>query len=77
MTTQPEQDVRWMRLALELAETALYITAPNPRVGCVIVQDESILGQGATQQAGGPHAEVVALRDAAEKTTMFAAQRSM
>lgn len=67
MTAQPEQDARWMRLALELADTSLYVTAPNPRVGCVIVRDESLLGQGATQRAGGAHAEVMALRDAAEK----------
>ena len=67
MTPQAAADARWMRHALALAETSLYITAPNPRVGCVIVRDEVILGQGATQQAGGPHAEVVALRDAAAK----------
>lgn len=67
MTPQAAADARWMRHALALAETSLYITAPNPRVGCVIVRDEVILGQGATQQEGGPHAEVVALRDAAAK----------
>lgn len=67
MTPQAAADARWMRHALALAETSLYITAPNPRVGCVIVRDEVILGQGATQQAGGPHAEIVALRDAAAK----------
>ncbi|NLC37316.1 MAG: bifunctional diaminohydroxyphosphoribosylaminopyrimidine deaminase/5-amino-6-(5-phosphoribosylamino)uracil reductase RibD, partial [Alcaligenaceae bacterium] len=67
MTPQAAADARWMRHALALAETSLYITAPNPRVGCVIVRDEAILGQGATQLAGGPHAEVVALRDAAAK----------
>lgn len=60
----PEADARWMRQALALAETSLYITAPNPRVGCVIVRDEAVLGQGATQQAGGAHAEVVAMRNA-------------
>lgn len=65
---QAADDVRWMQHALALAETSLYITAPNPRVGCVIVHNDAILGQGATQQAGGPHAEVVALRDAASKT---------
>ena len=67
MTFDAEADARWMRHALALAETSLYITSPNPRVGCVIVRDGTILGQGATQQAGGPHAEVVALRDAAAK----------
>lgn len=60
-------DDRWMQHALGLAEASLYITAPNPRVGCVIVRDDVILGQGATQPAGGPHAEIMALRDAASK----------
>jgi len=67
MTAPVDVDARWMRLALELADTSLYITSPNPRVGCVIVRDDTVLGQGATAEAGGPHAEVVALRDAASK----------
>ncbi len=51
--------------ALRLAESALWRTSPNPRVGCVLVgSDGQVIGQGSTQQAGGPHAEVVALRDA-------------
>lgn len=54
-----------MRRALELACQALYLSSPNPRVGCVITAaDGSVLGEGFTQQAGGPHAEVMALRDA-------------
>jgi len=54
--------------ALELAESSFGLTEPNPRVGCVIgFDDGSICGEGATQQAGGPHAEVMALRDAAAK----------
>src|SRR5690606_9817327 len=56
-----------MRRARSLAESVLYITAPNPRVACLIVRDEQLLASGATQQAGGPHAEVVALRQAAER----------
>jgi len=53
-------------LALDLAYQALWLTAPNPRVGCVITAtDGSVLGQGHTQRVGGPHAEVMALRDAA------------
>ena len=67
MTVTAETDARWMRHALALAETSLYLTSPNPRVGCIIVRDEVILGQGATQAAGGFHAEVMALRDAREK----------
>lgn len=52
--------------ALALAEGAFGVTDPNPRVGCVIGdEDGRVLGRGATQQAGGPHAEVMALRDAA------------
>ncbi|MGH8819369.1 MAG: bifunctional diaminohydroxyphosphoribosylaminopyrimidine deaminase/5-amino-6-(5-phosphoribosylamino)uracil reductase RibD [Achromobacter pestifer] len=53
-----------MRRALALAERVLYSTAPNPRVGCVIVRDGQVLGEGATQPPGGPHAEICALRDA-------------
>jgi diaminohydroxyphosphoribosylaminopyrimidine deaminase / 5-amino-6-(5-phosphoribosylamino)uracil reductase len=53
-------------LALHNAGTALSLSNPNPRVGCVIVGPTgSTIGQGHTQQAGGPHAEVMALRDAA------------
>lgn len=51
--------------ALALAETGFGVTEPNPRVGCVIGHaDGRVLGRGATQVAGGPHAEVVALREA-------------
>ena len=51
--------------ALQLATQSLRITSPNPHVGCVVVSSTGhILGQGHTQQAGGPHAEVMALRDA-------------
>lgn len=61
--TEQADDIRWMRRALELAAAALYVTSPNPRVGCVIVRDGRVLGEGATQAVGGPHAEVCALRD--------------
>jgi len=55
-----------MNQALELAAQALFLSNPNPRVGCVITAaDGRVLGCGFTQQAGGPHAEVMALRDAA------------
>jgi diaminohydroxyphosphoribosylaminopyrimidine deaminase/5-amino-6-(5-phosphoribosylamino)uracil reductase len=48
-----------------LSTGSLYVSNPNPRVGCVIsASDGRILGEGRTQQAGGPHAEVMALRDA-------------
>lgn len=54
--------------ALALAQNCLLLTAPNPRVGCVITSaDGQLLGQGHTQKAGGPHAEIMALRDAAAR----------
>ncbi|MGN6526130.1 MAG: bifunctional diaminohydroxyphosphoribosylaminopyrimidine deaminase/5-amino-6-(5-phosphoribosylamino)uracil reductase RibD [Burkholderiaceae bacterium] len=58
----------WL-LTLALAEQATGLTDPNPRVGCLIVSADggAILGQGHTQAAGGPHAEVMALRDAAAR----------
>lgn len=57
---------RHMHQALGLAAQALFLSSPNPRVGCVLVApDGRVVGQGFTQQAGGPHAEVMALRDAA------------
>lgn len=59
-------DVAPMRRALELARTGLGQTSPNPSIGCVIVgRDGRTIGEGRTQAAGGPHAEIVALRDAA------------
>lgn len=54
-----------MSLALESAQETLFLTSPNPHVGCVIVSPENeLLGRGATQQAGSAHAEVMALRNA-------------
>jgi diaminohydroxyphosphoribosylaminopyrimidine deaminase/5-amino-6-(5-phosphoribosylamino)uracil reductase len=60
-------DHEWMSLALQQAEVGLYSTSPNPRVGCVIVKDNQIIGQGAHLTAGEAHAEVMALRDAQTK----------
>ncbi|MBD9392188.1 bifunctional diaminohydroxyphosphoribosylaminopyrimidine deaminase/5-amino-6-(5-phosphoribosylamino)uracil reductase RibD [Acidovorax sp. ACV01] len=54
--------------ALGLATQALFVSNPNPHVGCVLVApDGHVIGQGFTQRAGGPHAEVMALRDVADK----------
>ena len=54
--------------ALEQALRAIRVSAPNPRVGCVLTgPDGTVLGQGHTQRTGGPHAEIMALRDAAER----------
>jgi diaminohydroxyphosphoribosylaminopyrimidine deaminase / 5-amino-6-(5-phosphoribosylamino)uracil reductase len=72
--TQADQDVSHMRRALELARRGLNTTDPNPRVGCVIVRDGRIVGEGWHQRAGEPHAEVHALRDAgaeAEGATVY------
>ena len=53
-----------MHAALALAQQAIGLSDPNPRVGCVIAaRDGRVIGRGHTQQAGGPHAEVMALRD--------------
>ncbi|MCV2361194.1 bifunctional diaminohydroxyphosphoribosylaminopyrimidine deaminase/5-amino-6-(5-phosphoribosylamino)uracil reductase RibD [Paucibacter sp. TC2R-5] len=58
-------DLSAMRHALALAEGAIGLSDPNPRVGCVIVAtDGRLLGSGHTQAAGAAHAEVMALRDA-------------
>ena len=55
-----------MARALRLARRGLNTTDPNPRVGCVIANDERIVGEGWHVAAGGAHAEVAALNDAAE-----------
>ena len=53
-----------MARALALAEKGLFTTTPNPRVGCVVTKNESILGEGWHEKAGGPHAEVLAIGQA-------------
>jgi diaminohydroxyphosphoribosylaminopyrimidine deaminase/5-amino-6-(5-phosphoribosylamino)uracil reductase len=61
-------DTSALNRALDLARQALWLTSPNPRVGCVITAaDGTVLGEGHTQRAGGPHAEIMALRDAAAR----------
>jgi diaminohydroxyphosphoribosylaminopyrimidine deaminase / 5-amino-6-(5-phosphoribosylamino)uracil reductase len=59
-----EFDRAMMFKALELAQLGLYSTTPNPRVGCVITKDQTIVGQGWHHKAGQPHAEVLALAEA-------------
>ena len=56
-----------MALALALARKGLYTTDPNPRVGCVIVRDGAIVGQGWHERAGEAHAEINALHEAGDK----------
>ena len=63
-----ESDIQWMSLALTWAEKAMFITTPNPRVGCVIVNPQGVLiGTGHTQAAGQAHAEIMALQDAKQQ----------
>ena len=64
-------DHAMMRRALELAAKGLYTTTPNPRVGCVVVKNEQVVGEGWHEKAGGPHAEVVALQNAPEDATLY------
>lgn len=60
-----KNDMQAMELALEWAWKSLFITSPNPRVGCVIVKDGRVIGAGCTQPPGQSHAEVQAMNDAA------------
>jgi diaminohydroxyphosphoribosylaminopyrimidine deaminase/5-amino-6-(5-phosphoribosylamino)uracil reductase len=68
-TDPTSNDIIAMRAALEQAAKGLFLTSPNPRVGCVIVRDGQIIAAGHTQRAGEAHAEVEALRDAASRGT--------
>jgi diaminohydroxyphosphoribosylaminopyrimidine deaminase/5-amino-6-(5-phosphoribosylamino)uracil reductase len=67
MTAFSADDVRHMARALQLAARGLYTTDPNPRVGCVLVRDGAVVGEGWHARAGEPHAEVHALRAAGER----------
>jgi diaminohydroxyphosphoribosylaminopyrimidine deaminase/5-amino-6-(5-phosphoribosylamino)uracil reductase len=66
-TEQSVLDAAYMARALELARKGVYSTHPNPRVGCVIVRDGEVVGEGWHVRAGEPHAEVHALRQAGDK----------
>lgn len=61
-------DVEMMSRAISLAKRGIYTTAPNPNVGCVLVREGEIVGEGFHLRAGEPHAEVHAMRMAGEKT---------
>ncbi|KAB2015651.1 hypothetical protein ES319_D08G040200v1 [Gossypium barbadense] len=64
----------YIRRCVELARRSIGLTSPNPLVGCVIVKDGKIVGEGFHPKAGQPHAEVFALRDAgnsAENATAY------
>lgn len=60
-------DTTFMQRALELAALGMDTTTPNPRVGCVLVRDGVVVGEGYHQRAGEAHAEVLALRAAGER----------
>lgn len=61
------KDSYFMDLALELASLRKGLTHPNPTVGCVVVKDSIVVGEGYHERAGMPHAEVVALQKAGDK----------
>lgn len=67
MTNFTPDDHLYMAQALRLAEQGLYTTMPNPRVGCIIVKNNKVLGEGAHLKAGTPHAEIHALAQAGEQ----------
>lgn len=60
-------DHGYMARALQLAERGIYSTDPNPRVGCVLVKEGVVIGEGWHQRAGEPHAEIHALRMAGDR----------
>lgn len=59
-----DNDIQGMELALQWAARSMFITMPNPRVGCVIAKDGMVIGAGNTQPPGQAHAEVQAMNDA-------------
>jgi len=65
---RPDEDQRWMEQALALATLASGSTRPNPRVGCVLVQDGRAVGRGLHRVCGGPHAEVMAIAEAGDRS---------
>jgi len=61
---------KYIRRCIQLGENGLGSTAPNPMVGCVIVHNESIIGEAFTSPYGGPHAEVNAIASVKDKTLL-------
>lgn len=61
------EDHQFMARALLLAKKGIYTTAPNPNVGCVLVKDGEVVGEGWHKKAGEPHAEIYALKQAGNK----------
>lgn len=67
MSHNRHEDERWMRRALGLARKGEGLTRPNPPVGAVLVRNGHVIGEGYHRMAGGPHAEIEALRKAGSK----------
>jgi diaminohydroxyphosphoribosylaminopyrimidine deaminase/5-amino-6-(5-phosphoribosylamino)uracil reductase len=68
------RDVKYMARAIQLAQRGLYTTDPNPRVGCVLVKNDQVIGEGWHKRAGEAHAEINALKtagDAAQGATAY------
>jgi len=65
-----DNDDKFMRRCLELAACAEGMTYPNPLVGCVIVHEGRIIGEGYHLKAGGPHAEVNAINSVSDKSML-------
>jgi diaminohydroxyphosphoribosylaminopyrimidine deaminase/5-amino-6-(5-phosphoribosylamino)uracil reductase len=63
MRVNAERDIYYMARAIQLARKGLYTTDPNPRVGCVLVKDDTIIGEGWHKKAGLDHAEIDALKN--------------
>lgn len=68
MPVQRAEDIQWMKRAIELSKQARLHAAPNPWVGCVIVKEKELVGEGYTQPPGYAHAEIGALRQAKEQS---------
>lgn len=68
MDTQNKIDIKYMRMALKLAEKGAGYTSPNPMVGAVIVKDGRVIGKGYHEKCGEGHAEVNAFKNAKEDT---------
>ncbi|MEE9351259.1 MAG: riboflavin biosynthesis protein RibD, partial [Thiotrichaceae bacterium] len=62
MPTFSNKDHQAMARAIQLAKKGLYTTHPNPRVGCIITKDDTIIAEGWHERAGEPHAEINALK---------------
>lgn len=62
-----KSDSEYMVQALQLAEKGMFTCHPNPRVGCIIVANDEVVGEGWHAKTGGPHAEIVALKNAEKR----------